>query len=64
VYLIGTTGDFSRRSHRSTQHECIGGLGAELAKVIREFLFEYIGTHLRQQQPRRLDPPMVWALHP
>src|ERR1700730_10556707 len=35
---IGTTGNFSSRSHRSMQHYCIGSPDAQLAKVICQFL--------------------------
>jgi hypothetical protein len=37
--VIGTTGNFSNRSHRNMQHYCIGSPDAELAKVIRQFLY-------------------------
>src|ERR1700737_1709968 len=36
---IGTTGNFSNRSHRSMQHYCIGSPDAQLAKVISQFLY-------------------------
>ncbi len=39
MYVIGTTGNFSNRSYRSMQHYCIGSPDAQLAKVIRQFLY-------------------------
>jgi hypothetical protein len=39
MYVIGTTGNFSNRSHRSMQRYCIGSPGAQLARVIRQFLY-------------------------
>src|SRR5882762_1611166 len=38
MYVIGTTGNFSNRSHRSMRHYSIGSPDAQLAKVIRQFL--------------------------
>jgi hypothetical protein len=38
MYLIGATGNFSNRSHRSMQHDCIGSPDAQHPKLIRQFL--------------------------
>jgi hypothetical protein len=38
MYLIGTTGNFSNRSHRSVQHYCIAGPDAQRAKAVRQLV--------------------------
>jgi hypothetical protein len=43
MYLIGTTGKFSNRSHRSVQHYCIAGPDAQRARAARQLLYRVHG---------------------
>jgi hypothetical protein len=47
----GTTGNFSNRAHRRVQHNGIAGPDAELAKVVRQFLDQYIANYLKGNCP-------------
>src|ERR1700677_603499 len=49
---IGTSGNFSDRSHRSMQHDGIASSDAQVAKVIREFRYR-IHTDTPKHPPQR-----------
>ena len=49
---IGISGNFSDRPHRSMQHDGIASRDAQLAKVIRQFLYG-IHSHVPRHPPQR-----------